>query len=135
VLTPNVWIGRKLTDAEAAAAIKDGVTAVLDLTCESSECKPFLAIRYCHLPIMDLTAPTPEHFARALRFIQEYSPAGVVYIHCKAGYSRTAAIALAWLLSSEQGMTMEQAVAQVRKVRPKVVIRPEILQAIRAFSG
>jgi hypothetical protein len=133
-LTPNIWIGRKLSDAEGAHAIGQGVSAVLDLTCESSECRPFLAAHYRHLPIMDLTAPTSDHFAEALEFIRERSAGGIVYIHCKAGYSRTAAIALAWLISNGQASTVEQAVQHLRSVRPRMVIRPEILAAIRTFA-
>ena len=36
-VVPGVLIGRTLTEAEAAAAVKQGVTAVLDLTAEFSE--------------------------------------------------------------------------------------------------
>ncbi len=56
-VTPGVWIGRKLNDREAANAVRQGVTAVLDLTAEFSEAKPFLALRYLNIPILDLTAP------------------------------------------------------------------------------
>ena len=36
-VVPNVWIGRRLNDREAASAVRQGVTAVLDLTGECSE--------------------------------------------------------------------------------------------------
>ena len=62
-----VWIGRHLSDPEAKAAIKGGVTAVLDLTCESSEAPPFLSLAYCPLPILDLTAPTTAQLEAAIR--------------------------------------------------------------------
>ena len=39
-VTPQVWIGRKLTDREAADAVRKGVTAVLDVTAEFSEAAP-----------------------------------------------------------------------------------------------
>ncbi|HZK81131.1 MAG TPA: phosphatase PAP2/dual specificity phosphatase family protein [Humisphaera sp.] len=133
-LAPNVWIGRKLNDAEAADAIDRGVSAVLDLTCESSECRPFLAAHYRHLPIMDLTAPTPGHILDALEFIHEHSSDGIVYIHCKAGYSRTGGIACAYLLSTGKANTVEEAIAHVRSVRPKIVIRREIITAIRGYT-
>src|SRR6185295_7030801 len=45
-VVPNVWIGRRLTDREAATAVKQGVTAVLDLTGEFSEAGPFLDLEY-----------------------------------------------------------------------------------------
>src|SRR4029077_9277351 len=66
---PGVLIGRILTDAEAAEAVKQGVTAVLDLTAEFSEATPFFARRYHNLPLLDLTAPTPDQLREAVAFI------------------------------------------------------------------
>jgi hypothetical protein len=79
--TPRVWIGRKLSDPEAADAVRKGVTAVLDLTAEFSEATPFLAIHYLNVPILDLTAPTPEQLQRCLAFLSENVRHGTVYVH------------------------------------------------------
>ena len=132
-LTENIWIGRQLTNSEAQQAVDQGVSAVLDLSGEFSEAKPFCSLAHLSLPVMDLTAPTPKQLDEAIDFIHQKSANGIVYIHCKAGYSRTAAIAGAYLLSSGQVPTVEQAVAQLRAVRPSIIIRPEALQALRNY--
>jgi hypothetical protein len=130
----GVLIGRALTDAEAAAAGQRGVTAVLDLTAEFSEAAPFRAARYRNLPILDLTAPTQGQLHEAAAFIAEEAARGTVYLHCKIGYSRTAAVAGAYLLASREAATAEEAVARLREVRPSIVIRPEAMEALRAFA-
>jgi len=131
---PGVWIGRRLNDREAADAIRKGVTAVLDLTAEFSEAKPFRAIRYRNIPIMDLTAPSREQLQEMASFISEESKKGIVYVHCKIGYSRSAAAVGAWLLAGGLCNTASEAVALLRKIRPTIVVRPEALTALEDFS-
>jgi predicted protein tyrosine phosphatase/membrane-associated phospholipid phosphatase len=133
-LLPRLWIGRKLTDAEARRAAEHGVVAVVDLTGEMSEAASFLALAYLHLPTMDLTAPLPEQIERAIDFIREHSERGIVYVHCKAGYSRTAVIAGTYLLATGCATDADQAVAALRAARPAMVIRPEALDAIRCYE-
>ena len=130
----GVLIGRILTDAEANAAIQQGVTAVLDLTAELPETAPFLATRYCNLPILDLTAPTQDQLQRAVAFIAREVVKGGVYVHCKIGYSRSAAVAGAYLVASHEVATVEEAIARLRTVRPSIIIRPEAMEALRAFA-
>jgi protein-tyrosine phosphatase len=110
------------------------VTAVLDLTAEFSEASAFLGIRYLNLPILDLTTPTQEQLQEAVAFIAEEAEHGIVYVHCKVGYSRSAAVVGAHLLATEQAATPEEAVAMLREVRPSIIIRPEAMEAIRAFA-
>jgi protein-tyrosine phosphatase/membrane-associated phospholipid phosphatase len=133
-VAPGVLIGRQLNDTEAARAVREGVTAVLDLTAEFSEARPFLAVTYRHLPILDLTAPTPEQLREAAEFIAAEAARGKVYVHCKIGYSRSAAVIGAYLLSSGQAATAEAAIELLRAARPSIVIRPEALQALQQFE-
>jgi protein-tyrosine phosphatase/membrane-associated phospholipid phosphatase len=133
-VAPGLLIGRRLTQTEAASAARQGVTAVLDLTAEFSEVTPFRATTYLNLPMLDLTSPTQDQLHRAIRFIAEESAKGAVYLHCKIGYSRSAAVAAAYLLASHQAATVEQAVARLRKVRPSIIIRSEAMQALRDFA-
>lgn len=134
-VTPRVWIGRVLNEREAVRAVEEGVTAALDLTAEFSAPKAFRAGRYRNLPILDLTAPTPEQLNEIARFISEQSATGIVYVHCKIGYSRSAAAVIAWLLASGQVSSAEEGIAVLRAVRPSIVIRPEIRQALAEFEA
>jgi hypothetical protein len=134
-LTPQVWIGGVLSEREAAGIIARGVTAVLDLTAEFSEPRPLRDVTYRNIPVLDLTAPDPEQLEEMLSFIEHESRTGTVYLHCKIGYSRTAAVAAAWLLRSGRASSVSEAIDSVRRVRPQVVIRPEVLAALKHFAA
>jgi protein-tyrosine phosphatase len=133
-ITPEVWIGRVLTHREAAAARRLGVTAVLDLTAEFSEAKPFRTLTYCNIPILDLTAPSTAQLREMAAFIDNESRQGVVYVHCKIGYSRTAAAAAAYLLQTGKVSSVAEAVACLRQVRPAIVVRSEVHSALAEFA-
>lgn len=133
-LTPRIWIGSVLSRGEAAAAVRKGVTAVLDLTAEFSESAPFRAVKYRNVPVLDLTAPTFDQLEEMAAFIEEESSKGIVYIHCKIGYSRTAAAAAAFLLRTGKVRTVSEAIHFLRQVRPAIVIRQEVITALREFA-
>lgn len=133
-LTSRVWIGRVLTAKEAGAAVRQGVTAVLDLTAEFSESAPLRSLAYRNIPVLDLTAPTVDQLEEMAIFIEEESAKGVVYVHCKIGYSRTAAAAVAFLLQTGKVRTVSEAIHFLRQVRPPIVIRPEVMTALDAFA-
>jgi hypothetical protein len=132
-IVPGVWIGRWLSDAEAREAVAAGVTAVLDLSDAFSEARPFTELNYLHLPVLDLTAPTPVQLAEGAAFIDAHANHGIVYVHCKIGYSRSAAAVAAWLLATRKSPTVNDAIALLRTQRPTIVIRPEIRDSLDAF--
>jgi protein-tyrosine phosphatase/membrane-associated phospholipid phosphatase len=134
-LTNRVWIGRRLSNAEAQNAINAGVSAVLDLTAEFSAPPSFLRIKYLQLPMMDLTAPTAEQLNTAIEFIEHQSAIGIVYVHCKVGYSRTAAVAGAYLLASGRAANVDDAITMLRQARPTIIIRPEALDSLVTFHA
>ena len=133
-LTPQVWIGGVLNQGEAAEAVRNRVTAVLDLTAEFTEPAPFRAVTYRNIAVLDLTAPTVDQLHAMAAFIDEESRKGIVYIHCKIGYSRTAAAAGAYLLRVGTVRTLPEALNLLRQVRPAIVIRPEIVRALSEFG-
>jgi protein-tyrosine phosphatase len=133
-VTPQVWMGWLLNCREAAAAVRSGVTAVLDLSAEFSEAAPFRAVTYRNIPILDLTAPTREQLREMAIFIDEQSQNGIVCVHCKIGYSRTAAAVAAYLLHAGKAGSVSEAIAMLRQVRPRIVVRPEIFSALSDFE-
>ena len=132
-VTPAVWIGAKLDEKQAQDAIRQGVTAVLDLTSEFSENKIFLGLAYKNLPVLDLTEMSTPQLREAVRFIAEHTARGVVYVHCKAGYSRTAAAVGAYLLASGQAENIDESLMLMRRARPSIVFRPEVRKALEKF--
>ncbi|HZZ71730.1 MAG TPA: phosphatase PAP2/dual specificity phosphatase family protein [Pirellulales bacterium] len=133
-VAPGVWIGRKLSEVEAAGAVRGGVIAVLDLTAEFSEAEAFLATNYLNIAILDLTAPTAQQIQMGIAFIQANASRGVVYVHCKIGYSRSAAVVGSYLLDIGLTSSAEDAIARLRAARGSIVIRPEATAAIAWFA-
>jgi len=133
-VTPRIWIGGKLGRRAANRALCSGVASVLDLSAEFSEAKPFREINYRNIPVLDLTAPTQAQLAEMGEFIGNHSRNGAVYVHCKIGYSRSAAAVTAYLLMSGTANTAKEAFAIIRRVRPSVVIRPEVISALSKFD-
>ena len=133
-VTPQIWIGGKLGCRSANKALRAGVASVLDLSAEFSEAKPFREINYKNIPVLDLTAPTQSQLLEMSKFIGDYSRKEPLYVHCKIGYSRSAAAVAAYLLMSGEVDTAEEAFAMIRRVRPSVVIRPEVVSALSEFE-
>jgi hypothetical protein len=133
-VTPEVWIGSKLGCPSANKALCSGIVSALDLSAEFSEAKPFRKINYRNIPILDLTAPTQAQLVEMSKFISNHSRNGAVYVHCKIGYSRSAAAVAAYLIMNGRVKTAEEAFAMIRRVRPSVVIRPEVLSALSEFE-
>ena len=129
-LSPQVWIGGVLSESEAAEAVRQGVTAVLDLTAEFTESVPFRSLIYTNIQILDLTAPTIDQLEEMAAFIETESKKGIVYVHCKIGYSRTAAAAAAYLLRGGEVATVAEALDRLRQVRPAIVIRSEVMTVL-----
>lgn len=134
-VAPGILVGRRLSNREALVAVRQGVTAVLDLTAESSEAPPFLALTYKNLPVLDLTAPTQGQMSDAVAFLQAQQELGKVYVHCKAGFSRSAAIAAAYRLARGLAEAPSNALQDLEQARPSIVIRPEIVNALEAFHA
>lgn len=83
---------------------------------------------YEKLGMKELWLPTTDHFEpavgdlrRAVNFIRSYQAQGKrVYVHCRAGHGRSAAVVLAWLLSKDPTVDrqrLNQELCQKRNVR------------------
>ena len=134
-VTPQIWIGRWLRQGEAEETVTCGVTAVLDLSAEFSEPQSFRGLRYCNMAVLDLTAPTLDQLDRAADFINEEARRGIVYVHCKIGYSRSTAAIGAALLKSGEVEDPDEVMARLRRARPSIIIRPEIQRALYQFHA
>jgi protein-tyrosine phosphatase/membrane-associated phospholipid phosphatase len=132
-LTPRVWMGPLPDDATSIELLEAGVTDVLDLTAEFDAPEAFrLMPGYKNMPVADLTAPTQDQLKAMAEYIERVRKDGIVFVHCKAGYSRTAAAVGAWLLQS--GGTTEAAIRQMKDARPGMIVRPEVVRALREME-
>jgi membrane-associated phospholipid phosphatase/predicted protein tyrosine phosphatase len=134
-VAPRVWIGIKPSERQAQEAKRLGVTAVLDLTAEFSNPPAFRNLVYWNIPVLDLTEVTLAQLRQAAEFISRQSQAGVVYVHCKAGYSRSAAAVAAWLLASDRANSVSGAMDILRQARPGIILRPEVPAALNKFEA
>ena len=93
---PGVYCGRLLNNREARVLVTMGITGVLDLTAEHAESKDFRNIEYLNVPVLDLTAPSPEQLNCATSLIAKHALRGGVYVHCALGISRSVAATTAY---------------------------------------
>lgn len=133
-VVPGLWIGRQLNKAEAREAVEKGVTAVVDMTCEFSEPAPFRSQAYLNVQTLDLTAPTPENLDKAVDFMTREVKKGTVYVHCKIGYSRSAAAVAAYLLKSHHAQSIDEAIGMIKRARPSLIVRKEIRRLLASWK-
>jgi protein-tyrosine phosphatase len=122
-------------DADLAWLRERGITALLTLTetplpANALERHGFATL---HLPVDDMTAPTPEQIETALAFIDRQRASGrAVAVHCKVGQGRTGCVLAAYLIRA--GTAPEEALRQMRAICPGAVGVAEQERALHAFA-
>ena len=132
---PGVWIGRRLNDAEAEAAIAKGVTAALDLTAGFPESTPFLRLTYYNVQLLPITVPTLEQLQDAVRFVQQQSQRGIVYVHGALGYSRSVGVVAAYLMAEGRAQSVDRAIDHVRTLTPQTRLDHGWMLLLRQFAA
>ncbi|WP_371234593.1 phosphatase PAP2/dual specificity phosphatase family protein [Pseudomonas sp. QE6] len=127
---PGLWLGR-LPGAADLAARPD--LAVLDL-CAELPCAAH-GEGYATLPLLDLLAPGAEECRIGAELIETLRRHGPLLVCCALGYSRSATVVAAWLLISGRAATVDDAVAQLRRARPQVVLKAEQLAVLAQIAG
>jgi protein-tyrosine phosphatase len=125
----GLWLGAYPTDARDVAAIGDlGVTRVLNL-CEDAEYRRgqrarveealddlrLVEERVC---LVDYGGLPSAELDRAARRVLAWLDAGErVYLHCRAGWQRSAAVAAA-VLALRDGLDVQDALQRIRDRKP-----------------
>ncbi|XP_030636716.1 dual specificity protein phosphatase 19b [Chanos chanos] len=82
------------------------------------------------LPETDITSCFPECF----EFIDQVREQnGIVLLHCNAGVSRSASVAIGYLMSSER-MSFEEACKTVKLARPSIRPNPGFLEQLKNYK-
>ncbi len=111
-----------------------GVSAVVSLTREPlhGETLARCGLRGLHIPVEDMTAPSPEQIRRAVLYIDEHIGQGGVVVHCMAGIGRTGTVLAGYLVW--QGSTAQDAIEEIRVGRPGSVETFEQESSIHRFA-
>ena len=123
----GVWIG-------SVSGISDDLSAVLDV-CAEYPC-PRCRGAYRVLPLLDMVAPSENDLVQAALLLEALRRQhGKVLTCCALGYGRSATVVLTWLLVYGGCRDLAQATAELKQVRPQMVLSPETAKAVEAAAG
>lgn len=128
----GVWLGRIPLPGQ-----RDTRAAVVDVSAELSLYAAQAQDRV--VPMLDLVAPSPAQLREAAQAIAQAQAIGPVLVCCALGYSRSAASVATWLVRSGRAQDVDAAIAQLRTVRPLIVLghahRAAIVAACDGHDG
>uniref|UniRef100_A0A8B9SQ84 Phosphatidylglycerophosphatase and protein-tyrosine phosphatase 1 n=1 Tax=Anas platyrhynchos TaxID=8839 RepID=A0A8B9SQ84_ANAPL len=103
------------------------------LCCSAQEWQA-LGVEQLRLSTVDLSgAPSLEQLQRGVEFLLRHREQGnSVYVHCKAGRSRSATMVAAYLIQLHH-WTPQEAIEAIAKIRPHILIRRKQVQVLEAF--
>jgi len=121
-LPDAVWIGRAPSRRE-----RSGMLSVVTLA-------PELAVRGdAHIPMLDWSPPSVQQLDAAVEAIMNLASHRPTLVCCALGYSRSAIVTAAWLLATGYAANIDDALRQIRKARPQIVIRPNFRRALEQW--
>ncbi|KAM8807646.1 phosphatidylglycerophosphatase and protein-tyrosine phosphatase 1 [Eudromia elegans] len=125
-----------------ALVAEEKVRAVLTLNeeyetrflCCSAQEWAAMGVEQLRLSTVDLSgAPPLRHLHEGVRFILRHRARGhSVYVHCKAGRSRSATMVAAYLIQLHH-WTPQEAIEAIAKIRPHILIRQKQVQVLEEF--
>ena len=136
------WLCRKAKTAQvrdgvligSVSGISDDLPAVLDVCAEYPH--PRYRGVYRVLPLLDMVAPSENDLVQAASLLEALRRQhGKVLTCCALGYGRSASVVLTWLLVYGGCRDLAQATAELKQVRPQMVLPPETAKAIEAAAG
>ena len=87
-----------------------------------------------HVPVVDMEAPTQDQLDQCLSALMRANAQGMgVAVHCTAGLGRTGVILACYLV--EKGLSAQNAIARVRRLRPGSIETEEQVSAVEAFAS
>ena len=105
---------KRLTDVEKVKGIVN-ITEPYETRClcNTSEDWQKYSVDQIHISVPDFTAsPSIKQMLSAIQFIKQFENTGRVYVHCKAGRSRSATIVAAYLMATK-AFNPEKAIEEI----------------------
>src|SRR6201996_6387193 len=134
-ITANLFLGSQYNLVGLRKMKALGITAIINMRMHSvyKEAQ-YEGFHYLHLPTPDNTPPPLEVLQQGADFAdREIKRGGKVYIHCRQGLGRGPTMCTAYLLKT--GLTLEDALAMIRKVRPFINPRPGQLERLKELEA
>uniref|UniRef100_A0A8V0ZGA3 Phosphatidylglycerophosphatase and protein-tyrosine phosphatase 1 n=1 Tax=Gallus gallus TaxID=9031 RepID=A0A8V0ZGA3_CHICK len=138
----NVWATNPREFEGVKLVAEENVRAVLTLNeeyetrflCCSAQEWEALGVEQLRLGTVDLTGvPTLDNLHRGVEFILKHRERGnSVYVHCKAGRSRSATVVAAYLIQLHH-WSPQEAIEAIAKIRPHILIRRKQVQVLESF--
>ncbi|XP_046499561.1 phosphatidylglycerophosphatase and protein-tyrosine phosphatase 1 [Equus quagga] len=102
--------------------------------CNSAKEWKKVGVEQLRLSTVDMTGiPTLVNLRKGVRFALKYQSLGQsVYVHCKAGRSRSATMVAAYLIQVHK-WSPEEAVRAITKIRSHIYIRPGQFEVLKEF--
>jgi atypical dual specificity phosphatase len=86
-----------------------------------------------HVPVVDMEAPSQEQLDRSIAAITKANEQSIgVAVHCGAGLGRTGVVLACYFIT--KGLTAQNAIARVRRLRPGSIETDEQAEAVEAFA-
>ncbi|WP_202819729.1 phosphatase PAP2/dual specificity phosphatase family protein [Thaumasiovibrio subtropicus] len=105
--------------------------AIVDMTAELSG--PKKAAAYLNMPLLDMEVPSPEQCFLVITAMQAMPKP--IHVCCALGCTRSATIAVAWLLYTRQCPSVEVAIGLLARRRPQVVLKAAHRQTLAVFHA
>jgi len=136
-ITPNIWLGGAPSYArDYDFILEHQITSVINIRAEREDNVAFYDkndITHIQYKVPDVTIPQDEVISHAVEWMKDEIEDGrVVLVHCAKGRGRSATLVAAYLMK-EEGMTVEEANALMKKNRPLTKLEGRHHTRLRAW--
>lgn len=134
----NDWLhlGGALPPEDFGRLAKAGVTHIIDLREEALVDQVLLrrfGIIRQHVPVPNQAAPSMDQLREVADLVEPGKKDASVYVHCSGGFGRAATMAVGLLVY--QGISVNDAIRQVRQARPEIQLNEVQLAWLSAVEA